>query len=192
MNLLPFLHYFPEQGFLLCAFFSTCTLTLRPNQRTMKCLDSRSNGEGKQYRVLSGTYWWISSFGIYILFCNDPAVLDPQGPEYWLFSFFHCFCSLLISLSVNISQLSYKWLDLFLHIFSFSAKLLFNLFSCIFKLCLLEITDVRQWIGALIFLVTCKLPSMMAAIEFATTQLLCFSSSFGWMFSRYANRMWKG
>ncbi|KAJ6977680.1 hypothetical protein NC653_029547 [Populus alba x Populus x berolinensis] len=97
----------------------------RPNQRTMKCLDSRSNGEGKQYRVLSGTYWWISSFGIYILFCNDPAVLDPQ-----------------------------------------------------------EITDVRQWIGALIFLVTCKLPSVMAAIEFATTQLLCFSSSFGWMFSR--------
>lgn len=106
--------------------------------------------------------------------------------------FLFSFNQLEFRMSVNISQLSYKWLDLFLHIFSFSAKLLFNLFSCIFKLCLLEITDVRQWIGALIFLVTCKLPSMMAAIEFATTQLLCFSSSFGWMFSRYANRMWKG
>ncbi|KAJ6375408.1 hypothetical protein OIU77_000398, partial [Salix suchowensis] len=47
----------------------------RPNQRTMKCLDSRSSGEGRQYQVLFGTYL---SFGICILFFCDPAVLDPQ------------------------------------------------------------------------------------------------------------------
>jgi hypothetical protein len=104
--------------------------------------------------------------------------------------FLFSFNQLEFRMSVNISQLSYKWLDLFIHIFSFSAKLLFNLFSCIFKLCLLERTDVRQWIGALIFLVTCKVLNLLFVWWLCNLVLyfclfwsrLKFLPTFGWFY----------
>ncbi|KAL3571231.1 hypothetical protein D5086_028480 [Populus alba] len=44
----------------------------RHNRRAMKCLDSWRSSEGRQYQVLSGMYWYISSSGIYSLLYNDP------------------------------------------------------------------------------------------------------------------------
>lgn len=100
------------------AFSQLVLWLLRHNWRAMKCLDSWRSSEGRQYQVLSGMYWYISSSGIYSLLYNDPlpTLFDPQGPEYWPF-FFVFDCSVLFESAWVLNECanilnSVNWLNL--------------------------------------------------------------------------------
>lgn len=98
------------------AFSQLVLWLLRHNQRTMKCLDSRRSSEGRQFQVLSGMYWCISSSGIYSLLYNDPLPsLTHKVLSIDLFSL-----SLIVLFSLNQLEFrmsanilnSVNWLDL--------------------------------------------------------------------------------